>query len=453
MAYGYFWSAPQLVYNGRCERSRFGPDRNNNLWCIFNLQDTISWEYFIKACRYDTIWSAPIDVYSGLQASSVGGLDVVRAKNGKMWMLSSDESSPVSPPHITMYYDGSVWSDTFVILGFTDWHLASDSIGQVWALFVGSEDCHIWYDMCVDTTWTGPYIVCTYPTYDQVMSSNITVGPQGTRWAGGTAYTTSGYQIFLTYSDTNGTWTDSLIMGPRISHIPGGKLSDLISDNLGNIWIAWNDDSLGSYYAAYLDTNRNWSPYYQLTHYSSGTIAWGACKITVDRENKIWVVYDKDSNFYYRVWDGNIWSQEDSIVSSPARAVRDGDIFYDATRNRIWLSFKYGTAIADSLYVVWADPSQNISEKEKIATNLDISIFPNPVKGKLNIDFYLYKRINLRIMLYDVVGRLEKTIYSGKAGVGFFKKSIVINELPKGIYFLYIEDGNNYKVEKVVILK
>ena len=449
--FGFEWTPPQLVADGgHCDRSRFGLDCFDSLWCIFNVcADPCT----VKVSCYDgSQWSEPISIYAGIQASAVGGFDVTRAKNGKLWVLTCEEDLPGSPPHITLYYDGSAWSDTFIIPppgGATNWHLAADSSGKVWAVFSGSEDYRIWCDVCDDTIWSGPYVVCSYPTYDQVMSAGVTVDPNGIRWVAGTAFSTND-QTFLTFSDSTGAWTDSLIIGPQITG--PGMTRDVISDNNGNIWLAWwVDAEEDKIYAAYLDTNLLWSPHYQITQSSGEFLGW--CKMAVDGENKVWIVYDKDSTFYYRIWNGIEWSPEDTIVASPASSAFHGDIFYDSVRNRIWVSFRFGMGYSGDIYSTWTNPSSDVEEKKKEPTNQNLLITPNPATRDLSFQYTIRQKAKIDLNLYDNSGRLVRRIFTGEKLTGSYSEKISLNNYPNGVYHLLLKTSNAIIKRKLVLIK
>lgn len=438
----YEWTPPQLVGTG--DKSCFALDCYNRLWCIFNVYAgpcTLKASYYI-----DSLWVEPISVYAGRQASGVGGFDATTAQNGKLWVVTSDEYGGGSPPHITIYYDGNVWSDTFVILGGTGFHLAADSIGKVWATFGGFEDWRIWCDVCEDTLWTGPYVVCTYPTYDQVANPYITVDPDGIRWVSGTALLWPNDQIFLTHSDSAGAWTDSLIMGPQISG--GGMATDIISDNQGNIWVAWYNGYEDRIYTAYLDTNSTWSTYYQITQ-SSGEF-YGPSNMAVDGDNKVWIVYDKDSTFYYRVWNGMEWSPEQTIVASSASAAFLGNLFYDPVRERIWFSFRVSDGFHRHIFTTWTNTAVGVIEHEVQNGKNSLLIYPTPAKDNIFINTQNKEPKNIEI--FDCLGRVVKTFITAE-------KVIIWNCLDnngkmveKGVYFIKIDTENSSISEKVIVL-
>lgn len=439
---GFEWTPPQLVADvgGHCHHCRFGLDCFDQPWCIFAVSVSAPGFDTVKAsCYTEAQWSEPISIYGGIQANAVGGFDVTRAKNGKLWVLTCEEDLPGSPPHITFYYDGSAWSDTFIIPppgGVTYWHLAADSSGKVWATFDDNEDSRIWCDVCEDTIWSGPYVVCDYPG-GNLPNSYITINPNGIRWVcGGT-----GAQIFLTYSDSTGAWTGNLIMGPN------GGPRDIISDNEGNIWIAFFNEAERRIYTTYLDTNLQWSTSYQITQFS-GEFQ-GFSKMAVDGDNRVWIVYDKNNTFYYRVWDGFEWSPEEAIVAPPASAAYHGDVFYDSVRNRIWILYLDGYPIGD-IYATWTDPSSGIIESEVKNIKSRFLIFPNPVKDCITISIQNTEPKNIRI--FDCLGCLIKSFTTTEMEIIWDCKNNFGMMVESGVYFLNIKTVGGTTSKKIIVL-
>jgi len=352
----YAWAPPQQV--AIANKSRFSLDSYGRLWCLLLYRSLNGDTCTFSASRYDgTQWLEPELVFTGGQASGLGGFDATRAQDGRLWTVFSGEGEAAT----ALYYDGAAWSDTFTVgnsgvdvsTGFT---LESDSIGKVWAVFWVGEDTCIWADVCEDTSWSGAHPIVAFPTGEQVVGSRLTVAPNGDRWAGATALYATYDRVFLCRSDSVGSWPDSLIFGPGPSE---GMLRGLAADGQGNVWIAWNGDTYGpdsGIYAARLDTSRHWSPVYRISQ--SGQF----CNMEIDGDDKVWVVWDAGSNFYYRVWDRSEWSPKDSIVQPPASSAFFDAVFYDPVRDRIWLSYRIDDG--QQTFVTWTDPSGGVEERE-----------------------------------------------------------------------------------------
>jgi hypothetical protein len=391
-----------------------------------------------SASRYDeNQWLEPVLVYTGGEACGLGGFDATRARDGRLWVVTSAEYG--RDPHIALYYDGTVWSDTFVMgnspvdvsTGFT---LESDSIGKVWAVFDVGEDYRIWADVCDDTVWSGARPIVALPTGEQVAFSKLTVAPNGVRWAGATAlYTSSEDRVFLCRSDSAGNWPDSLILGPGPRE---GALHGLAADNQGNIWIAWSGNPWGpdsGIYAARLDTNLRWSPSYRISQ--SGWF----CNLAIDGDNKVWVVYDVGRNFYYRVWDGWEWCPADSVVQSPASSSVADAVFYDPVRVRIWVSFRTDDG---RTFATWTDPSGGVAEQEPATVcRLGQALV---LRGVLLVPGAVSGQRSAVSGLLDVTGRKVMDLLPGANDV---------SSLSPGVYFCFLEAGGHRLNEKVVLTR
>ena len=161
------------------------------------------------------------------------------------------------------------------------------------------------------------------------------------------------YRVFLCRADSAGNWPDSLILGPGPTE---GRLHGLAADGQGNVWIAWTGPGSGIY-AARLDTGLQWSSVYRISY--SGFF----CRMEIDGDNRVWVVWDEGSNIYYRVWDGAEWSPPDSIAQPLASCYMDA-IFYDPVRDRIWLSYRIDGG--QQTFVIWTDASGGVAEGEPV---------------------------------------------------------------------------------------
>jgi hypothetical protein len=341
--------------------SRFSLDCYGRLWCLLIDRPILHAESStFSASRYDgNQWLEPEVVYTGGLASGLGGFDATRARDGRLWVVFSAEGGDGS--NVALYYDGASWSDTFHVGGggpgaATGFKLESDSSGKVWAVFSVGQDYRVWVDVCDDTVWSGGHPIVEFPDRGQVFSSRLTVAPNGDRWAGGTA-TTDGdtYRVFLCRADSAGNWADSLILGPGPAQ---GSLRGLAADGQGNIWVAWRGSPYGpdsGIYAARLDTGLQWSSVYRISY--SGSF----CKMEIGDDNRVWVVWDADSNFYYRVWDGAEWSLPDSIAQPPASSGHMDAVFYDPVRDRIWVSYRTSY---ERTFVTWTDASVGVAEEE-----------------------------------------------------------------------------------------
>jgi Secretion system C-terminal sorting domain len=84
---------------------------------------------------------------------------------------------------------------------------------------------------------------------------------------------------------------------------------------------------------------------------------------------------------------------------------------------------------------------------------MDMSIYPNPTNGVINIEYQL--QLNepqlLNLYLYDITGRLVKILIDNEQHFsGRYYKVFDESSLPQGIYFYQMQVGSQKIIKKVV---
>lgn len=94
-----------------------------------------------------------------------------------------------------------------------------------------------------------------------------------------------------------------------------------------------------------------------------------------------------------------------------------------------------------------------------MSTNFKLESYPNPFIATTTIKFALPKASQVSIKIYDVGGRLIKTLINKKLEAGYHTVDWNPQNLPQGIYFSKIqvhtdlETGNYTETKKIVLLK
>jgi hypothetical protein len=89
-----------------------------------------------------------------------------------------------------------------------------------------------------------------------------------------------------------------------------------------------------------------------------------------------------------------------------------------------------------------------------VTKRTDLSVYPNPGSGEFTIKYDVAKRADIKIDIYDLKGDLVKAVvdqpsqYEGK-----YQIPVNLNEMPSGIYFVNLTNGEKRFTEKVVISK
>ncbi len=79
--------------------------------------------------------------------------------------------------------------------------------------------------------------------------------------------------------------------------------------------------------------------------------------------------------------------------------------------------------------------------------------YPNPFNPSTNIDFSLPREGNVRIDIYDAIGRLVRTVVNQNMKAGTYKEKFDASLLTSGIYFYRITAGDFIQTRKMVLLK
>jgi len=84
---------------------------------------------------------------------------------------------------------------------------------------------------------------------------------------------------------------------------------------------------------------------------------------------------------------------------------------------------------------------------------INSSIYPNPASGNAEIDFSLTSSSNINIKIYDVTGRLVKTVLNDKKSAGSQQVQVNVEELQNGIYFYTIAGDGFSNTKKFIVSK
>ena len=107
----------------------------------------------------------------------------------------------------------------------------------------------------------------------------------------------------------------------------------------------------------------------------------------------------------------------------------------------------------DTIFLATLAISENTSVGvEDNSNHFNLKVFPIPAKDKINLSFSLKEKKQLEIKLFDVSGKIYKTMLSEIRSQGDYHDSFNLSDLfSKGIYFLKIETDEMSYVKKIII--
>ena len=191
--------------------------------------------------------------------------------------------------------------------------------------------------------------------------------------------------------------------------------------------------------------------------YSDGSATIKYNTITDTTESAIYINSDSalidSNNIYatgYAVWNNdtfdinaryNYWGTTDSATIANEKI---WDFYDDFEKGIVY----YEPFLADTF---------GIEEKEKLRVeSLELRVYPNPSFGNALIKYGVPEKAVISLGLYDISGRLVKTLYSGIQEKGYHTINVGTRHgmsLPAGIYFIRFEAGNYKATRKLTILR
>jgi len=102
--------------------------------------------------------------------------------------------------------------------------------------------------------------------------------------------------------------------------------------------------------------------------------------------------------------------------------------------------------------------SVEVEEFTTMSPSIYFEVIPSLSKNRFYVKYELPKGENglnkeffITLSLYNLSGRLERILFSGKKSSGVYKMNLDLNDLPSGIYFLRLSFGSNYFDRKLII--
>jgi len=107
------------------------------------------------------------------------------------------------------------------------------------------------------------------------------------------------------------------------------------------------------------------------------------------------------------------------------------------------------TMMASTFCVGVDDLSSGISSVDQ---QIRFKIFPNPITSAINLEYELAQKANIKISIYDHLGREIRILTQGPQSVGKHRAIFDISTLPSGIYLCRLQVGDRVMVERLVKL-
>jgi hypothetical protein len=166
----------------------------------------------------------------------------------------------------------------------------------------------------------------------------------------------------------------------------------------------------------------------------------------------------------YRNWDADIYGARVTpagVVLDPQgiELINQPEARYDPSiakglDNQLLLTFTGYVPLFNAEKILGAFyPGVGITENiSSPKINFRFSVYPNPIRKTGVIELSLPKQSEIKLSLFDVSGRLVKTIAAGKYPLGNHQIRIDAQTMKSGIYFLRLKTEGESSVIKITIL-
>ncbi|UCC79424.1 MAG: T9SS type A sorting domain-containing protein [Candidatus Zixiibacteriota bacterium] len=293
----------------------------------------------------------------------------------------------------------------------------------------------------------------------------------------GLVYDSVGIEVYYRLSDDHGqTWSERIPLStpePVPYHQHSQSPSATI-DSSGNILALWFDYKYGSacgYTGDILgristDNGESWLPETRITHTQTGS--YSTCLIN---DNVLYSIWMDDfprgcdlPKLMYAISDnwGNSWTIPEVIDDLPIPTEYEPFLLTtgDSLSLKYHCIFRGNTFPGHDLFYTNSDTFTDIvfTESQKIPDDFGIRVYPNPFNSQTVIAFNGTEGGENYIEIYDINGRLVKTLdLNGTEGGD--KRAIwdatdaLGNRVSSGIYFARATGGGNNMTIKLVYLK
>lgn len=92
-----------------------------------------------------------------------------------------------------------------------------------------------------------------------------------------------------------------------------------------------------------------------------------------------------------------------------------------------------------------------VNTNDLVNLNMNLSVFPNPVKDRATLSFELEKTQDLIIQILDGNGRMVRQIADWQFNSGEHNLEFNLEPLPKGAYYLRLMSNNNQQMTKIML--
>ena len=465
VAFTQSWSPPIRISPESMEvySVKLTVDHQGRIWCVWDLWSSPAHNRILTSYYENEVWSKPDTVMPDTIYTIPGTIDIAVDKNGNLWVVAGDD-----PRIFARYFNGTQWSNVMVVPGFRGCNFgakcAVDSLGNFWVAWVTDYffTYQIYSSYYNGEGWSDLILVSGDTCADWIPPGGMTVDRDGAIWIIWSSRLYYPYYLYKIHTNVYRTdsWSEPILL--YTDSLPNLWCSvfsgEMTTSYDGLVWASWyeeQDASTAYIYTAYYDTG--WSNPILVT--TTSHTNWIIPVMASDAQNRVWLAWnampERTPFIYYSIWDGSAWS-EPALVDTLSG--RNPAIVYDPYRDRIWVAFVSRREGYPAVYVSYTQATgvEERHEDDSKCQTLKLQVFPIPFNQVMQIHCTLPRSSKVLMKIYDISGRLVKTLVDEKLEGGLHTlswdgKDELRKNVPAGIYFLRMETSE-YKATKKLLL-
>jgi hypothetical protein len=115
---------------------------------------------------------------------------------------------------------------------------------------------------------------------------------------------------------------------------------------------------------------------------------------------------------------------------------------------------QYAQAVRNSYYNCFSDVPISVNKNSQVSYKYNLSQnYPNPFNPKTVINFQIPVSGNVRIVIYDILGKEVKILVDQKQTAGMHNVEFDGTIFASGVYFYKITSGDFTQTKKMVLIK
>jgi photosystem II stability/assembly factor-like uncharacterized protein len=146
---------------------------------------------------------------------------------------------------------------------------------------------------------------------------------------------------------------------------------------------------------------------------------------------------------------GNTWTMQSSNVNTTLYDVDFSDTLHGLVAGDSYVLYTHDGGNT------WNIANMGIEEESSTFNTIHsiLEVYPNPAKFLTAIRYSLLSESKVSLLLYDISGRLVKTLVNENKKSGNYNITLSTKTLAAGVYFLFLQTESKRIIERIVLVK